>query len=554
MLKQRYRRILWFFGGVLLNILWWDIFLAHLGLRRLAKHTRPARLRKAARRFRALAVQMGGVMIKVGQFLSARVDVLPHEVTDELADLQDEVAPEPFEHIRQVIEQEFRCPLEEKFSHFEITPLAAASIGQVHRACLREETEPAAVSSVVVKVQRPDIEQLIEVDLSALRVVARWVMLYPPISKRADIPALLEEVSHSVHEEIDYIQEGNHAATFAENFRTDAHVLVPSVYWSHTTRRVLALEDVLGIKITDYDAIEAAGISRAEVAERLFNVYLKQIFDDRFFHADPHPGNLFVLPTTAGGETQNIAWKLVFVDFGMVGRLDANVLAGLREMLVGVGLQDPSRVVKSYQMLGVLLPGADLEMIARAEERAFKRFWGKTAPELIQMRMNREEITAFLQDFGELLYEMPFQVPQNMILLGRCLAILSGICTGLNPDFNVFTLLEPYSRKLVSAEGNQSLNFWFKEITQTLTTLISLPRKADALIQRIEQGKLETQNRMLLSEVKHLERTQRRMVGAILCGSFLISATLLYMMGAVPLAGAASLIAMLLLVWSLLFR
>lgn len=542
MLKARYRRIIWFFGKVILNIIWWDLILSRLGLRGWARRTRKSRLQRAASEFRRLAVRMGGVMIKVGQFLSARVDVLPREVTDELSGLQDEVAAETFEDIRRVAEADLGCSLEEMFSEFDPQPLASASIGQVHRAriyCAGGEEDNHDLPPVVVKVQRPGIEQIIDVDLSALRVVVGWVQLYPPIRKRANIPGLLEELSRSIHEEIDYLQEGKNAETFSENFYGDDAVVVPHVFWSHTTRRVLTLEDVMGIKITDYSALEAAGVNRHEVAERLLNTYLKQIFDDRFFHADPHPGNIFILPQDDVADSGGKSWKLVFVDFGMVGRISTAILSGLREMLVGVGTRDAARVTKAYQILDVLLPGADLDLIQRAEERAFERFWGKTAPELMQLHMDGGEVKQFIQDFGELLYEMPFQVPQDMILFGRCMAMLSGICTGLDHDFNLFTQVEPYARKLVAAESGSVFDFWLAEIGAALTALAGLPKKTENLINRIEQGRLEVRDPEMRNAVNRLDCSVRRLTGGLLLAVLMIAALQLFLGG---MTGGAALV------------
>ena len=446
MLRTRYRRIVLFFARVAVSLIVWELTLPRLGFRRYAKRTRSGRLRRIAADFRALAIEMGGVLIKVGQFLSSRLDVLPEEITTELAQLQDEVPPETFADIRRVVEADLGAPLAERFAAFEEEPLAAASLGQVHRARLesagqdapgeeeprREETD-GPLTDVVVKVLRPEIETVVATDLAALRTVGRWLHRYPPIRRRADVPALLDEFAHILYEEIDYLAEGRNAETFAANFEGRPGVLVPRVVWTHTTKRVLTLEDVYGIKITDYDAITAAGVDRVEVAQRLLDTYLRQIFDDGFFHADPHPGNLFVSAGETGGEA---GWQLTFVDFGMVGRVPPNLRAGLREAVIAVGTRDAARVVKSYQLLGVLLPHANLALLEKAEAQAFERFWGKSIAELREISF--EEMHEFAIEFRELMYTMPFQIPQDLILLGRALAILSGMCTGLNPGFNVW--------------------------------------------------------------------------------------------------------------------
>ena len=356
-------------------------------------------MKTVAQRFRKLAVQMGGVMIKVGQFLSSRLDVLPREITDELSGLQDEVAPEPFEPIRALIEAEFGATLDQKFNDFDRAPLASASIGQVYCAHLcATQADGTPCPSVVVKVQRPHIEEIVDVDLSALKIVGGWLQKYPPISKRANVPQLMEEFSRSLYEEIDYIHEGKNAETFAENFKEDPNVRVPKVIWSHTTKRVLTLEDVGGIKITDYAAIEAAGIDRAEVANRLLDTYLKQVFEDGFFHADPHPGNLFVQAPADGSRPSD--WKLTFVDFGMTGTLPEKTFKGLREVLISVGTQDAHRLVQSYEMLDVLLPGADVELLERASQRVFERLWGKSTTQM--MGMHPEDAREFVDEFGDL--------------------------------------------------------------------------------------------------------------------------------------------------------
>ncbi len=329
-------------------------------------------------------------MIKVGQFLSARLDVLPAEVTDELSGLQDEVPAEDFDAIRKLAEAELGTRLEDKYESFETQPLAAASLGQVHRACLRADAPEAGIfRDVVVKIQRPFIDQLIDVDFSALRRVAGWLQHYKPIRKRVDVPALIEELSDTVHHEVDYLAEGKNAERFAASFTKRKRVHVPRIAWSHTTQRVLTLENVYAIKITDYDAITTAGIDRSEVAQVLFETYLKQIFEDQFFHADPHPGNLFVTPIPAG-KNRKASWKLTFVDFGMVGTVPENLRDGLRDLLIGVGTRDAGKVVKSYQTLGVLLPSADVKLLEQAEAQLFERFWGLSMGELRSINHSRD--------------------------------------------------------------------------------------------------------------------------------------------------------------------
>jgi predicted unusual protein kinase regulating ubiquinone biosynthesis (AarF/ABC1/UbiB family) len=520
-LRARYRRIMIFFVIVTISFIFWEVILPRIGLRRFTRRTRSNRYRNTAARFRLLAIRMGGVMIKVGQFLSARLDVLPEEITEELAGLQDEVPPEKFDDIRNLAEAEFGVPLKEKFDSFDENPLAAASLGQVHRARLCVEDPSGSFCDVVVKIQRPFIDQLIEVDLSALRRVGGWLERYPPVSKRVDVPSLVEEFSATIREEVDYLAEGRNAEIFAEKFKDVPRVHVPRVVWDHTTRRVLTLEDVYAIKITDYEAITAAGIDRAEVATTLLDTYLKQIFEDGFFHADPHPGNLFVTPMTGTAD-----WKLTFVDFGMVGRVPDSLRNGLREMLIAVGTQDAARLIRSFQTLHVLLPSTDLRQLEQMSASMFDMFWGKSMEELREM--NPEQMFAFADRFRDLMYSMPFQLPQNLLMLGRTVAILSGMCTGLNPQFNLWGQLAPYASSLISKEAGSNWRVWLDEAGNMLKESIAIPSKFGRVLSQVERGDLMVQAPVLSRQVGHLERAVNRLTGSVLFAAFLVGGILVF--------------------------
>jgi predicted unusual protein kinase regulating ubiquinone biosynthesis (AarF/ABC1/UbiB family) len=553
MLRARYRRIVWFFARLLLSFILWDLILPRLGLRSRAERNRPKRLQRSAAALRTLAIQMGGVLIKVGQFLSSRVDVLPPAFTDELQGLQDEVPPEPFADIYQLVEAEFGMPVEMKFSSFDEKPLAAASLGQVHCARLRidapapgeeDADQPPDAYDVVVKVQRLNIERIIETDLAALRTVGRWLNRYRPIRKRANVPLLLDEFTRTLYEEIDYLAEGRNAETFAANFRHDRSVRVPQVIWTHTTRRVLTLENVLAIKITDYEGITAAGISRADVASRLLATYLKQIFEDGFFHADPHPGNLFVNPLPARGgdaKRRDHEWELTFVDFGMVGTVPPNLRNGLREMLIGVGMQDAARVVKSYQMMDVLLPSADLARIEFAGTKVFERYWGKNMSEL--SAISTQEMKDFADEFRDLIYDMPFQIPQNLVFLGRCVGILSGMCTGLDPQFNLWDNLAPFAQKLMADEIRTGREFWLGELESLARATLSVPRRMDSMLSKLERGEIAVRAPEVSQQVQRIEHGVRRITTSIIFTALLLGGIQLLLggqeiIGAVLLGGA----------------
>lgn len=520
-LRLRYWRIVLFFGRVVFGFVAWEVVGPRLGLRRLAERTRERRLQRTAARFRVLAIALGGLMIKLGQFLSSRLDVLPRSITNELSGLQDEVPAEELDSLLSVATAELGGPLSEHFAWFDEEPLAAASLGQAHRARLRDaDADELGFRDVVVKIQRPHIQQVIEVDLAALRRVGRWLTRYRPIASRANVPGLIEEFAHTSLNEVEYLAEAANAERFAENFDADARVKVPRIVWELTSRRVLTMEDVSAIKIADHAAITAAGIDRGQVATVLVESYLQQIFRDSFVHLDPHPGNLFVTPITdpAPGEP---AWKLTFIDFGMMGEVPENLREGLTEALISVGLRDGARAVRSMEILNVILPGADMHLIERASTEVFARFGGMSMDELVNVPP--EEMIEFAGQFRELVFELPFQVPEDMLMLGRSVGILSGVATGLEPSFNVWAVLTPYAATLVSGEGGLSVDRIVKEAADLGRTLLALPGRVDRVLTSAERGELTVRTPRVAAQVERLNRTARGTNGVLVFAALLLA-------------------------------
>ena len=520
-LRLRYWRIVLFFGRVVFGFIAWEVVGPRLGLRRLAERTREQRLQRTAARFRVLAIALGGLMIKLGQFLSSRLDVLPRSITNELSGLQDEVPAEELDALLSVATAELGGPLSEHFAWFDEEPLAAASLGQAHRARLRDaDADELGFRDVVVKIQRPHIQQVIEVDLAALRRVGRWLTRYRPIASRANVPGLVEEFAHTSLNEVEYLAEAANAERFAENFAADPRVKVPRIVWELTSRRVLTLEDVSAIKIADHAAITAAGIDRGQVATVLVESYLQQIFQDSFVHLDPHPGNLFVTPITdpAPGEP---AWKLTFIDFGMMGEVPENLREGLTEALISVGLRDGARAVRSMEILNVILPGADMHLIERASTEVFARFGGMSMDELVNVPP--EEMIEFARQFRELVFELPFQVPEDMLMLGRSVGILSGVATGLEPSFNVWAVLTPYAATLVSGEGGLSVDRIVKEAADLGRTLLALPGRVDRVLTSAERGELTVRTPRVAAQVERLNRTARGTNGVLVFAALLLA-------------------------------
>lgn len=526
--RRRYWRIVWFFARTILSLLLWEAFLPRLPGGRLVRLGAPGRHRRLAARFRTLATEMGGVLIKLGQFLSARADVLPPEVTEELSGLQDEVPPDPFPPIQQMTEEELGAPLSQLFEEFQERTAIGASLGQVYEAHL-PGGEP-----VMVKVQRPQIEELVATDLAALRWAAGWLKRYRPLASRADLNALLEEFSRTLYEELDYIAEGHNAERFAENFAENPKVRIPLPHWSHTTKRVLTLERVGGIKITDYKSLTEAGIDRGGVAQCLFETYLQQVFIDGFFHADPHPGNLFVRPLGGlppKGELSR-EFQLVFVDFGMVGHLTPQVMDQLRESVIGLAARDVPRMIESWDRLGFFLPGTDLRPIEAAAEKVFARFYGLSMGKLA--RIDHREFADLALEFRDLIFQMPLQLPQDFIFMGRMLGILSGLATGLDPDFNVFEGVEPFARELLAAEKEEGAKRLLNELQSMGALLWRLPRLTEETMLTISRGGLEvriTQSQELERLVGRLERGMDRLLRGIVLASLVLTGAFLLAVG-----------------------
>jgi predicted unusual protein kinase regulating ubiquinone biosynthesis (AarF/ABC1/UbiB family) len=379
-------------------------------------------------------------------------------------------------------------------------------------------------------------------------------MHYRPVREHADVPALLREFSTTLREEIDYKHEADNAENFFENFKDDKYVNVPRVARELSTLRVLTLEDVFAIKITDYDAITAAGIDRGEVARKLLDVYLEQIFEDGFFHADPHPGNLFVtpLPPAKGSKRKSIRWQLTFVDFGMVGHVPENLRKGLRETVIAVGTRDAARLIRSYKELGFLLPGADSQALEQASAAVFDRFWGMSMSELKNVRPN--DVRDIGHKVRDVMVETPFQVPNDLLMLVRTVAILSGMCTGLDPDFNLWGQLSPYAGKLVQEEASSafSLDNILKQVGDVVQAFVALPSQASRLFAQVESGGLTVQSPQVTGEVRALGRSVDRLTGGVIFAAFLLGGVMLLDGGNSQLGGGLLGAAGVTLLWVLL--
>ena len=527
---RRYRKLRRFLLRLLLHALWWDLFLRQPWLRRYRRPAIP-RWQEQARRYRLLAIELGGVLIKLGQFLSIRVDILPPEITAALAGLQDEVPPAAVEEIEAAVAADLGRPVEDLFAGFGGQSVGSASLAQVHAARLDDGRQ------VVTKVLRPGIDVLVETDLAALALAARWLKLWRPIRRRVDLDKLIEEFSRTTRAELDLEAEGRNAERFAADFADDDRIVFPRIFWRYSGRRTLTMEDVSAVKIADEEGLARAGVDRAEVAARLYGVYMRQIFTTRFVHADPHPGNLFVRPLDedeagagAAAESAEAAagrpFQLIFVDFGMIAEVPEHLMAALREYVIGLASRDAHRVVQASVAAGVLLPGADLQRLEEVHEEIFDRFWGVRLGDMKEAAF--KEARHFLREYWDVLSDLPFQAQVELLFVSRAVGMLSGLATSLDPAFDPWAELIPFARRLASKplDGDED-GGWLDEVVRQGQLLYRLPAQTERVLTQAQRGKITVQ----ASLAPDAKRTLRRLERLLERLSWLVAAGLLFAAG-----------------------
>ena len=447
--RRRFRRVGWFGTRVLVHVLGWELLGGHV-----FGSARHARRRRLARAFCTLARELGGLFVKLGQYLSLRIDVLPVEVTEELAGLQDRMPAVPLADITRAVEGDLGRPLGELFGWFASAPVGCASLAQVHRARLHSGEK------VVVKVLRPGTAALFEGDLSALARLIGWLKLIPRLRREIDLDQLLEEFTTVTRREMDLAGEGRNVERFGDDLRGNPCVCVPKVYWSLTGAGTLTMEDVSSLKVSDVAALDAAGISRAEVARQLACIYFHQIFISHFLHADPHPGNLFVQPLPHPGEGQGDArtpgdraphgrhrpFRVAIIDCGMAVAIPPPARVWLRDFVIGLGLRDARRVVQSYVTGGLLRPGVDVQRVEEMTEVLLEQF-----PEMMfGMLPGVERTGRFLREHEDLFADgYPFDIPMDLLFMYRALGLLGGVIRRLDPEFDLCAVATPFALRFL---------------------------------------------------------------------------------------------------------
>ncbi len=387
-------------------------------------------------------IGLGPTFIKIGQALGTRADLLPLAYIKELALLQDQVPPFPNGEAFARIESELKRPLTEAFAEIDSEPVASASLGQVYRALLHTGEE------VAVKVQRPALRERVGFDIAVLARIVRRLSRYPSFTENADWEGMLGEFRETIGEEMDYAREGRNAERFRQNFREWRPVRVPRIHWTHTTARVITMDFIRGTKVTDVDALRARRISPVKVNRLLVRAYLKQLLEDGFFHADPHPGNLLVMDTG----------HLAFFDFGMVGRITPDLQSKMIDAFFHVVGRDTEGLAQDLINLDFLKPGVDPERIRPVVEGLFRHY--------LNLKLGDVNFKELTYDLAEVMYEYPFRLPSNFTYIIRALMTLEGIGLVTDPGFSFFETARPYAKEfMLKREGKHFRRLLLDKIT-----------------------------------------------------------------------------------------
>lgn len=491
-------------------------------------------------------LRLGPTFIKIGQQFSTRVDILAQEYVDQLSELQDQVPPFPSETAVSIIEEELGAPVNEVFDYFDFEPIAAASLGQVHRARLKGQ-------ELVVKVQRPGLKDLFDIDLKNLRVIAENLQKLDPKSDGAkrDWVAIYDECANVLYQEIDYTKEAANAELFASNFKDLDYVKVPSIYWEYTTPQVLTMEYVPGIKINRIQALDQLGVDRQKLGRYAVESYLEQILSHGFFHADPHPGNIAVDDVNGG--------RLIFYDFGMMGSISPNIREGLLEVFYGVYEKDPNKVLQAMVQMGVLVPTGDMTAVRRTalfflnsfeerlvaqrkerematQELGFKKQLSKEE----KIEKKKQRLAAIGEDLLAIAADQPFRFPATFTFVVRAFSVLDGIGKGLDPRFDITEIAKPYALELLrfrEAGVEVVIKDFKKRWERQSQAFYNLFRQADRVeklaqvIERLEQGDLKLRVRALESErsFQRVAAVQKTITNAVFAGTLVNLATILYL-------------------------
>ena len=425
------------------------------------------------RRLREMLDELGPTFVKFGQLLSTRPDVMPPDIIAELRSLQDDVTPFPFTDVRRVIEEDLGLTLEQAFLTFGEVPIAAASIGQVHRATLPTGDE------VVVKVQRPDAPRQVESDLQLMRSAARVVRERVRALDFIDTEALVDEFGRSIRQELDYQHEARNAETFRRNFGGSTEVAVPKVIWRYSSARVLTLEFLEGTQFADLELTDRSPEERRELAYRMTDAWMTMIFRHGFFHGDPHPANILLLDDG----------RIGLVDFGLAGRLSDDDLTRLTRLFIDAATENVDALPRRLAELGLRYPPEQEAELRDAITELYYRYYGSNVSNIDPLEVLREGL--------DLIYSLNLRLPSRFVILDKAIATLGAVGVELYPDFNVFEVARPYARQLLAdrfSPGKLSARAQ-AEVRELGSVARELPYQVRDVMEQTRQGRLVVQIR-----------------------------------------------------------
>lgn len=458
-------------------------------------------------RMRLVLEELGPTFVKFGQILSTRPDVVPPAYLHELVKLQDRVPPVGFDAIRSRVEAEFGVPLEAVFENFDPVPLASASLGQVHPAQLSDGQE------VVVKVQRPGIAATVETDLEILYDLSRLVQERTSLGEMYDLVGIADDFAATLRAEMDYRREGRNADRFRRNFAGQETVYIPSVHWDYTTRRVLTLERIEGIRIDAVDQLDEAGIDRHQVARNAAHILLHEVFENGFFHADPHPGNFVVMPGAVIGA----------MDFGMVGYIDRSLKEELLRLFIVSVRRDATSIADELLRMGVAEQRVDRRRLERDVRHLVDKYHGLPIREV-----RAQEV---INDLTPIVFRHHLHFPTDLWLLAKTLVMLEGVGAQLDPEFDMLGVAVPFARRKAAelrspfVVGERLLD----TTSDLLNDLLCLPEQWRRIIRQIEQGqiRLVVAQEPREAELERVDRMVRRLAATVVLAAFIVGTALL---------------------------
>lgn len=436
--------------------------------KRLFKDIEPIDPMSVGERIRQVIEELGPTYVKIGQIASTRADVIPEEILHELEKLQDNVPSFSFEEVRQTIEEELGSPLEAVFSSFDEEVIAAASIGQVHRAQLRTG------QAVAVKVQRPRIKAMIETDLEILLDLATLAEHRMERMERLQLREVVEEFAKSLRNELDYTIEGRNAEKIAKQFKNDPKIYIPSIYWDYTTRTVLTMEFVEGLKLNQFEMLERKGYDRKAIAEQLVQALFQQMLIEGFFHADPHPGNIFLLN---GG-------VISFIDFGMVGRLTVDMKNNFASLVIAMMRQNTESMLKAILRIGIIPDDVNLPLLSIDVDELREKY--------IDVPMSRISLGEAISDLFVVAFKHQIRIPSDFTMVAKSLLILEGIVEKLDPQLSIMDMAEPFGVRLLKDRYKPSAmaGRGWHNLSDYSDLLVDLPKQMKELMGNLVKGRV----------------------------------------------------------------